>query len=61
MTRNIPKIHDCDWDDNLAPRHDVKRFLMIVVPLFIAIFALLYAGSEIMEPLGKVWNWLGLP
>lgn len=56
-----PEVHDIEWVPELSPRHDVKRFLMVVVPLFIAIFALLYAGAEIMDLLGKVWEWAGLP
>lgn len=61
MIRNTPEVHDCDWEPELSPYHDIKRFLAVVVPVFIAIFALLYAGSEIMELLGKVWAWAGLP
>ena len=34
---------------------------MVVVPLFIAILALMYAGAEIANVLGKVWEWAGLP
>tara|TARA_R110000796_G_scaffold117736_1_gene230810 strand:+ start:36467 stop:36709 length:243 start_codon:yes stop_codon:yes gene_type:complete len=61
IVRNTPEIHDIEWADELSPRHDVKRFLMVVVPLFIAILALMYAGAEIANVLGKVWEWAGLP
>lgn len=58
--RNTPEIHDCEWD--ITPWwHEPVIYLKWIGPLTIAIFALLYAGSEIVEPLGKVWAWLGLP
>lgn len=55
MIRNTPEVHDCDWADELSPRHDVKRFAAVVAPLVIAITAFLYAGREIVA---IVSGWL---
>lgn len=65
MIRNTPEVHDCEWEPELSPWHDVKRFAAVVVPLLIAITGLLYALSEMREPLSKaakaIGNILGVP
>lgn len=60
--RSTPEVHDCEWERDITPWwHEAVIYLKWIGPLFFAIFALLYAGRELMEPLGKVWEWLGLP
>lgn len=57
-----PEVHDCEFEPDITPWwHEPVIFLKWVGPLFFAIFALLYAGRELMDPLGKIWAWLGLP
>ncbi|MFV1850152.1 MAG: hypothetical protein ACMZ66_05530 [Thalassospira sp.] len=61
IARNTPEVHDVEWADELSPRHDVNRFLMVVGTITACVTIVLYALSEMREPLGKVWAWLGLP
>ena len=65
MIRNTPEVHDCEWEPELSPWHDVKRCAAVVVPLLIALPTLFYALSELREPLGgaakATLEILGLP
>ena len=49
MIRNTPEVHDCEWEPELSPWHDVKRFAAIAGLLVFCVTVALYAGREIIE------------